>query len=113
MLIYEVNLEVKEEAKYSFAGWLPEHIHKVLETKGFQGAHWFFRNASEEGRTDDGTILWTIHYLVENQQSLDEYLSNRAPEVQKEAIDRFGDQFKANRRVLHLLSIAAPTANAE
>ncbi len=106
MLIYEVNLEVKEEAKFGFAGWLPGHIDKILKFEGFKAAQWFFRNHEDEGREPDGSQLWTIQYIVEDQKNLDEYLQKHAEKMRQEALDKFGDKFTASRRVLHLLSVA-------
>lgn len=106
MLIYEVNLEVDDEAKFSFAGWLPEHIKRMLEIDGFKAAYWFYRNADDEGREASGDTLWTIQYLIENRSKLDHYLNHEAEEMRKEAVDKFGEKFKASRRVLNLLSVA-------
>jgi len=113
MLIYEVNLEVKEEAKFGFAGWLPDHIDKILKCEGFKAAQWFFRNHEEEGKDPDGSQLWTIQYIVDDQKSLDNYLKNHAEKMRKEALDKFGDKFSASRRVLHLLSVAGDFGQLE
>ncbi len=106
MLVYEVNLEVKEEAKFGFAGWLPGHIDEMLKFEGFKAAQWFFRNHEEEGREPNGTQLWTIQYIVESPKNLDDYLKNKAQKMRDEAEKKFGDNFSATRRVLHLLSVA-------
>lgn len=105
MLIYEVNLEVDEEINYKVAGWLTEHIEKMLKIKGFQVAQWFFRLPEDEGRSDKKT-LWTIQYLVEDRASLDDYLKNQAETIRSEAVQLFGDKLSANRRILQLLQVA-------
>lgn len=106
MLIYEVNLDVDDEVKFSFAGWLPEHIQAMLKIEGFQVAYWFFRKPEDEGMQDRTRTLWTIHYVIEERRHLDDYLSNKAEMMRKEAVERFGDKFIASRRILHLLSAA-------
>jgi hypothetical protein len=106
MLIYEVNLEVDEDINYRYAGWLPEHINKMLKFKGFQAAYWFFRKPEDEGRKPTAKTLWTIQYVVQDRQCLDEYLTNHANGMRKEALDNFGTKFKAERRILNLLSAA-------
>lgn len=105
MLIYEVNIEVQEEAKFGFAGWLPGHIEEVLKSPGFKGAQWFFRNHEEEGREPSSSVLWTVQYIVEDRQHLDAYLRERGPSLRQEAVDRFDGKFTITRRVLHLLNV--------
>jgi hypothetical protein len=106
MLIYEVNIEVDQEINFKCAGWLPEQIKKILTLKGFQGAYWYFRDPKDEGREPSGKTLWTVHYLVENRQCLDEYLNQHKPAEKQEILERFGSGFAASQRVLQLLSVA-------
>jgi len=113
MLIYEVNLEVEEEINYKVAGWLTEHIQKVLTFKGFKVAYWFFRMAEDEDCKTTNKTLWTIQYVIEDRASLDAYLTNHAPHVRKEATDRFGDKVNATRRILNLLNIVGLPAELE
>ena len=105
MIIYEVNLEIDEGANFKIAGWLPGHMQKMCEFKGFGPAYWFFRNPEDEQK-DKGKTLWTLHYIVDDRQCLDDYLKNHAHSFRQEAIDLFGDSFKADRRILSLLSVA-------
>ena len=106
MFIYEVNLDVDEEIKFGFAGWLTDHIQAMLTNDGFKVAYWFFRRPEDEGLSDTTKTLWTIQYVVEDRKSLDAYLSGKAEAMRKETLDRFGDKFAATRRVLNLLSAA-------
>jgi|SRR5215470_3236553 len=106
MLIYEVNLEVEEEINYKVAGWLTEHIQQMLEFKGFKAAQWFFRQPEDEERQSANKTLWTIHYLVEDRPSLNDYFREHAERKRQEAIDKFGDKLSVSRRVLNLLSVA-------
>jgi hypothetical protein len=106
MLIYEVNLELDEDINFKVAGWLTEHIDKMLAFKGFKVAQWFFRRPEDEGRPDTKKTLWTIQYLVEDRASLDAYLNEHAEKMRADAVNQFGDKLSANRRVLNLLSVA-------
>lgn len=106
MLIYEVNLEVDDDINFKMAGWLPNHIEEMLKLKGFQSAHWYFRRPEDEDSSVDGKTLWSIHYLVENRESLDEYFEKHAEKMRKEGKEKFGEKFSASRRVLNLLSVA-------
>jgi hypothetical protein len=113
MLIYEVNLEVEEEINYKVAGWLTEHIQKVLTLKGFKVAYWFFRKAEDENSQTTNKTLWTIQYVVEDRPTLDAYFNEQAPQMRKEAIDRFGDKIHITRRILNLLNIMGLPAELE
>ncbi len=106
MLIYEVNIEVDESINYKVAGWLTDHIQRVLQCKGFQAAQWFFRLPEDEGKQPEGKTYWTIQYLVQDRESLQSYFKNDAPSLRQEAIDKFGDKYSVSRRVLQLLSVA-------
>lgn len=106
MLIYEVNVTVDEDIAAAYAGWLSDHIQKVMTIKGFSGAQWFFRVPGEEGLTGENKKHWTVHYMVESKESLDDYLATQAAALRQEAIDRFGGKFTVERRILHLLSVA-------
>ena len=106
LLIYEVNLEVDEDINFKVAGWLTEHINKMLTFKGFNMAQWFFRKPEDEGRPHINKTLWTIQYLVEDRASLDAYLNEHAPTMREETVNKFGDKITSTRRVLQLLTVA-------
>jgi hypothetical protein len=105
MLIYEVNLELEEDINYKVAGWLSEIIQKVLASKGFKIAYWFFRKPEDEGSSASDKTLWTIHYIVEDQSSLNTYLNEQSPKIRTEAIDRFGEKLQITYRTLNLLNV--------
>ena len=88
------------------AGWLPDHIQEMLKFKGFQTAHWYFRRPEDEGSKVEGKTLWSIHYLVEDRASLDEYFEKHAERMRAAGKEKFGEKFSATRRVLNLLSVA-------
>ena len=106
MLIYEVNLEVDEEINYKMAAYLQEHLQKMLTFKGFRTAYWFFRRPEDEPDAHPEKTLWTIQYVVESREDLDDYLANHAEAMRGETNERFADKFKATRRILNLLGVA-------
>lgn len=108
MLIYEVNLEVDEEVNYKMAGWLPEHIQKLLDCKGFKSAYWYFRVPEDEGGEPSEKTFWTIQYVVDSRADLDEYLNGPAGSIRAEAEEKFGGKFKASRRIMTLIGVAGP-----
>ena len=107
MLVYEVNIEVDESINYKVAGWLTEHVQAILKNKGFTALQWFFRQPQDENREPDQRTLWTLQYLVEDRNCLDEYLQNEKADHQ-ELKDKFGDQVAISRRILNLLRVAGP-----
>ncbi len=107
MLIYEVNLEVDESINYKVAGWLTEHVQAMLKNKGFQALQWFFRLPQDENREPDQKTLWTLQYLVEDRNCLDEYLGKEEA-TNKEIREKFPDQVKVSRRILNLLRVGGP-----
>lgn len=96
MLIYEVNADVRLDRAAEYRAWLETHMPEVVEAGGFRGAVLF---EPAEG-APEGHRTFVVHYEIENEEQLDRYLKDRAPALRKDATDRFGDSFKATRRVL-------------
>lgn len=94
MIVYEVNLSVDNRQAEPFAVWLRSHIPEIISYPGFIDASWYYREP-EHGRQ-----LWTVHYRVADWRSLQEYFDKYAAEARQEGLDRFGDSFTADRRVL-------------
>lgn len=100
MLIYEVNLSVAAEVAEAFAAWLPLHITEVLRVGGFQSARWCVQVS--DGNEPPDRRLWTIQYLVPDEDCLERYFRDHAPALRADGQRRFGSQFAATRRVLHI-----------
>lgn len=113
MLIYEVNLEVDNEINYKMAAFLQDHLQQMLTFKGFRTAYWFFRRPEDEENAPPEITLWTIQYVVDGREDLDDYLNNHAQKMREETISRFGDKFKATRRILNLLGAAGLPGSGE
>lgn len=106
MLIYEVNLEVDEEINYKVAAFLQGHIEKMLSFKDFRTAYWYFRRPEDEDGSPPGKTLWTIQYVIDSREGLDDYLNNHAQRMRAETSEQFGDKINATRRILNLLGVA-------
>jgi hypothetical protein len=106
MLIYEVNLEVDDEINYKMAAYLQEHLQQMLTFTGFRTAYWFFRRPEDEENAPQEKTLWTIQYVIDKREDLDDYLKNHAQKMRAETVEKFGDRFKASRRILNLLGVA-------
>lgn len=96
-IVYEVNLEVEPELTDKFLTWLKLHIVEMLEIPGFLSATLF------ESADNNFQNQWTVHYHISNEQMLDQYFAKEAPEMRQQAIDLFGEKFKATRRILRAI----------
>jgi hypothetical protein len=91
MVIYEVNLSICDEIYTEYYAWLLGHIKQILKFDGFKRA--------DVGRVD-GTKDVRVCYWVDSLENLNNYLALHAVKMRQEAIERFGDQFTATRRVV-------------
>lgn len=96
MVIYEVNLEVAPGIITEYQRWLGEHIRQVLKCGGFRYAELW----NDLAGTSDGWIPITVQYRCDSISSLETYLKDHAPKLRQEGVDRFGDRFRATRRIL-------------
>ena len=95
MLIYEVNIQVDNDAAEAMAVWMKEHVREMLDLDGFEGATWYVLDP-EKGRQ-----RWSVHYQVESWRRLNAYFENHAETMRQDGLDRFGGKFSADRRVLY------------
>ncbi|KAL9641984.1 hypothetical protein ABK040_004041 [Willaertia magna] len=103
-VVYEVNLIIDKEIEEEFKSWLPEHIQLILKIKGFIEARWF-ESDPVENNLDNNKTYYTVHYLLEDRESLQNYFDNHASELRKDGINRFGTKFSASRRVMILKNV--------
>ncbi|WP_257263300.1 DUF4286 family protein [Endozoicomonas sp. ONNA2] len=100
MIIYEVNCLVDSDIVNEFRAWLKPHIEAVLKAEGFHSAEILSLMADDQLTARPYSTGFSIRYRVSGQSALDHYLTHLAPELRREGVDRFGDQFTAYRRVL-------------
>jgi len=102
MIIYEVTTDVKPRIAAEYAVWLEQHIKEMLEFDGFLAVQWGELldnpNAAE-------WITYQVQYKVESQAALDHYLIHHAAKMRQPAVDLFGDQFRASRRILEIKAV--------
>lgn len=101
MITYEVNLFVQREIEAQFRAWLDAHVREILALPGFIGARVFERLEPAPGA--DEFVLCT-QYQLPDQAALTRYLSEHAPAMRADGLRRFGDRFRAERRVLGLVA---------
>ncbi len=99
-MIYEVNLWVKPEIEKEFSLWLEDHVQELLRMEGFLAAQ-IYRVPKEYANPDDPLKpIFVVHYEMESEAALRNYLENHAPLMRQKGVDRFGSNLRASRRVL-------------
>jgi quinol monooxygenase YgiN len=99
VIVYEVNLFVQRAIEAGFRDWLDAHVREIVALPGFIGAEVFER--LEPAGDGDELVLCT-QYRLRDQAALTDYLREHAPRLRADGIARFGDRFRAERRVLQL-----------
>ncbi len=94
MVIYEVNLDISPDVADDYVAWLRSHVKEIQKIPGILGADLF----SVDG-ADDWRCL-SVRYRLVDKAALQNYLERHAPRLQSEGVERFGDKFRASRRVL-------------
>jgi hypothetical protein len=99
MLIYNVTVKVENEIAEDWLNWMRQtHIVAVLRTGCFSQARLtLMQHEEEDGKT------YAIQYSVPSQAALDKYMSDFAPELQREHRERYDGRFVAFRSVLELI----------
>jgi hypothetical protein len=97
VVIYEVNVEVDRELADAYRAWLREHIAEILALPGFVDALVF--DVSEPPPAEDRIGL-CVHYRLTDDDALDAYLRDHAPRLRADGVARFGERFRAHRRVM-------------
>ena len=94
---YEVDVEVDAAIADEYRDWLRGHIAEMLALPGFTGAQLYM---ILEPPPSAGCIRLCVHYRLHDQAALDAYLREHAPRMRADGVARFGDRFRASRRVL-------------
>lgn len=97
MLIYEVNLDVERAIGDAYRRWLDGHVRQMLALPGFEGAEVFEVHAPPPA--GDRLVL-CVHYRMRDRDALDAYLRLHAQRMRADGLARFGERFRASRRVL-------------
>lgn len=103
MIIYEVNIDIDPSIEKEYIHWLKSHIDQILKIDGFSKAEVYQREAENQKKGI------TVHYYLETKEKLDDYLTHFAPKLRQEALDKFGSQFSASRRILSVFLRSFPS----
>ena len=96
-VIYEVNLFVRRAIEREYRDWLHAHIREILALPGFLGAELF--EVTEPAPAADEFALCTRYHL-RDQAALQNYFREHAPRLRAEGVALFGENFRAERRVM-------------
>ena len=94
-MIYEVTVHARVAIADEFLQWLHGHIDLIVRLPGFEGAE--LHSLVDESRSEKS---WCVRYRLRDGSALDNYLRDHAPRMRADGIARFGDAFRAERRVL-------------
>ena len=94
-VLYEVNLDADAAIVGPFDTWLRDHIADMLQFDGFLSAE-----ILDDPSAPPGRIRRVVQYRLRDAVALDDYLATHAPRMRAQGVARFGERFKAERRVL-------------
>jgi hypothetical protein len=96
MVIYEVNLKIQNNIFQAYYEWLLSHIKQLLNLPGFVRAEMGLIENEEE----DNQNHLRISYYIDSYENLNQYLTHFAQNMREAAIQQFGNQFSASRRII-------------
>jgi len=110
---YEVTLQPDEEILGDFEAWLEYHVDEMLALPGFRGAS--IHKGEDAG---SGAALRIVRYEMEDHAALQRYLEDHAARMRAAGVARFGDRFRATRRIVEegrdaALTDARPCPNCD
>ena len=97
MIVYEVNVFVQRAIEAQYRAWLDAHVREIVALPGFEGAEVFERL---EPAPAPGEFAICMQYRLRDAEALADYLREHAPRLRADGVARFGDGFRAERRVL-------------
>lgn len=99
-VFYEVTLHVQAGIADDYAAWLRGHVDEMLALPGFLHAD-VARQAEPAPAGDE--VVFCCRYRLVDADALQAYLREHAPRMRADGVARFGDGFRASRRVLEVL----------
>lgn len=97
-LVYEVNLEVDAAIGPAYRAWLHDHVREMLALPGFVAAQVY---EVTDPPPSAGTLSLCAQYRLRDPAALEAYLRDHAPRMRADGVARFGDGFRATRRILY------------
>jgi len=95
-VLYEIDYQADAAIEGPFDTWLRDHIADVLQFDGFLSAE-ILDDASVP---PPGRIRRVVQYRLRDRAALEAYLREHAPRMRSQGVEKFGDGYTAERRVL-------------
>lgn len=102
---YEVNLDIDAAIRAEYLAWLRVHVAVIRALDGFTGAECF---EVLDPPAAAGRAMFCVQYRLVDAAALEAYLRDHAPRLRAEGVARFGERFRASRRVLATRALDAP-----
>lgn len=98
MLLYNVTINIEPKVEKEWVNWMKStHIPDVMNTGRFVD----FKFLKLLGEQPDATgITYAVQYFAKSIDEVDTYLQKEGPELQKEHMEKYKDQFVAFRTLL-------------
>lgn len=101
MITYEVTLFVQRDIEVSFRAWLDGHVRAILALPGFTRAEVLERTDPAPAA---GEFVLCAVYRLQDAGALLAYFRDHAAVMRADGVARFGEKFRAERRVLAMLA---------
>ena len=101
MIIYNVTINIADEAHDDWLQWMQEqHIPDMLATGKFSAAR-LVRVLVEE---EMGGTTYSVQYQTDSRETLQRYYAEDADTLRQDGARRFADKFVAFRTELQIIS---------
>lgn len=102
MLIYNVTINIEDDAHNEWLIWMKEHhIPDMLQTGKFLEATMCQVLVQE----DMGGTTYSVQYKVKDRSTLEKYYKEDAATLRNDALKRFGNKFVAFRTELEVVAV--------
>jgi hypothetical protein len=95
-VLYEVDYAADAEIVAPFDTWLRDHTADVLQFDGFLSAEIL----DDDAEAPPGRVRRIVQYRLRNRAALEAYLRDHAPRLRQQGVEKFGDRYSVQRRVL-------------
>jgi hypothetical protein len=95
-VLYEIDYAVDAAIEAEFDTWLRDHTADVLQFDGFLSAEIL----DDESVAPPGRVRRIVQYRLRNRAALEAYVRDHAPRLRLQGVEKFGDRYTVERRVL-------------
>lgn len=99
MILYNVTINIDNEVHDQWLKWMKEvHIPDVMKT-----GHFIENKICKILAESEGGVSYSIQYLCENMERLEQYQKEDAARLQQDHINRYNGKFAAFRTLLEVV----------